>query len=160
MYQFNVPFWWNWTNADKPHALSSKKIPEFQILHIDAHSDLYDNYEGDPFSHACPFARIMDSKLTAHLTQIGIRTLNPHQKAQAAKYNVTIQEMKDFNPSNLNLKDMPVYISLDMDSPQDRWSIFFIPLKILLLVQTLLNTTQKGILMVSRQSLLQKCSKK
>lgn len=94
----------------------SKKIPEFQILHIDAHSDLYDNYEGDPFSHACPFARIMDSKLTAHLTQIGIRTLNPHQKAQAAKYNVTIQEMKDFDPSKLHLKDMPVYISLDMDA--------------------------------------------
>ena len=26
------------------------------ILHIDAHGDLYDNFEGHRFSHACPFA--------------------------------------------------------------------------------------------------------
>ena len=27
------------------------------VLHVDAHPDLYDTFEGDPFSHACPFAR-------------------------------------------------------------------------------------------------------
>jgi len=33
---------------------------QFDILHIDAHADLYPIFEGDPFSHACPFARIME----------------------------------------------------------------------------------------------------
>ena len=46
-----------------------------QIVHIDAHSDLYDDFEGDSFSHASPFARIMERGLAAGLTQLGIRTL-------------------------------------------------------------------------------------
>lgn len=92
------------------------KYKNFQILHIDAHPDLYDEFEGDRHSHACPFARIMEDKIAAHLVQIGIRTLNPHQKEQAKKYGVDIQEMKNFDPGNLPLKDLPLYISLDMDA--------------------------------------------
>ncbi|WP_340201793.1 agmatinase [Ascidiimonas sp. W6] len=92
------------------------KHKKFQILHIDAHADLYDNFEGDPYSHACPFARIMQDKLASHLTQIGVRTLNPHQREQAKKYGVEIQEMKDFDPTKIKLKDMPLYISLDIDA--------------------------------------------
>jgi arginase family enzyme len=30
------------------------------VLHIDAHPDLYDEFGGDRYSHACPFARVMD----------------------------------------------------------------------------------------------------
>src|SRR5688500_17588402 len=30
------------------------------ILHFDAHPDLYDDFAGDPLSHASPFARIME----------------------------------------------------------------------------------------------------
>ncbi len=32
------------------------------ILHFDAHPDLYDDFEGDPLSHASPFARIMEKQ--------------------------------------------------------------------------------------------------
>ena len=35
------------------------------ILHIDAHPDLYDVFEGDRYSHACPFARIMEEGLAS-----------------------------------------------------------------------------------------------
>jgi len=31
------------------------------ILHFDAHPDLYENFEGNPYSHASPFARIMEN---------------------------------------------------------------------------------------------------
>jgi arginase len=93
-----------------------EKHEEFQILHIDAHADLYDEFEGDPYSHACPFARIMNDRLASHLIQVGIRTLSRHQKKQAEKYKVALQEMKDFDASKLIFKDMPVYISLDMDA--------------------------------------------
>ena len=94
----------------------SQFYKDFHILHFDAHSDLYDEYEGDKYSHACPFARIMEDKLTLRLMQIGIRTLNIHQRQQAEKYNVEILEMKDFNINELPKLTKPVYISLDMDA--------------------------------------------
>ena len=84
------------------------------LLHIDAHGDLYDSFEGDPYSHACPFARIMEDGLVSRLVQIGIRTLNDHQRQQAERYNVEIYEMKDYS-GEVPEFDGPVYLSLDID---------------------------------------------
>lgn len=92
-----------------------KKYGPVDILHIDAHADLYDNFEGDPYSHACPFARIMENKLANRLVQIGIRTLSKHQKEQADGYGVEIIQMKDFDLNNLPVFKNPLYLSLDMD---------------------------------------------
>jgi agmatinase len=92
-----------------------KKYPKLDILHIDAHSDLYDNYEGDKYSHACPFARIMENGFAARLVQVGIRTLNTHQAEQAEKFNVEIHQMKNLDLTKIPQFDNPVYISLDMD---------------------------------------------
>jgi agmatinase len=91
------------------------KYPKLDILHIDAHADLYHDYEGDPYSHACPFARIMENGFAVNLVQVGIRTLNPHQAAQAKKYNVEIHEMRNLNLNNIPKFENPLYISLDMD---------------------------------------------
>ncbi|MFT5707491.1 MAG: arginase, partial [Oceanospirillaceae bacterium] len=63
----------------------AKQHDNLTILHFDAHPDLYDNLGGNKHSHACPFARIMEGKFAARLVQVGIRTLNKHQAAQAAK---------------------------------------------------------------------------
>ena len=89
--------------------------PKLDILHIDAHADLYDAYEGDPYSHACPFARIMENGFAVKLVQVGIRTLNPHQKEQANKYEVEIHEMKTLDLTSIPKFKNPLYISLDMD---------------------------------------------
>jgi len=91
------------------------KYKKFDILQIDAHADLYNEYEGDPYSHACPFARIMENGFAARLVQVGIRTLNPHQKDQAKKFNVEIHQMKDYDLSLIPKFENPLYISLDMD---------------------------------------------
>ena len=56
------------------------KYKQLHILHVDAHPDLYHNFEDNYFSHASPFARVMENKLAVSLTQVGIRTLNKHQK--------------------------------------------------------------------------------
>lgn len=94
----------------------AKHHPNITILHFDAHPDLYDSLGGNPLSHACPFARIMENKLANHLVQIGIRTLNQHQRAQADRFNVEIHEMKDWRgPEQINIKG-PLYISIDMDA--------------------------------------------
>ena len=85
------------------------------ILHFDAHPDLYDNFENNPFSHASPFARILENDLSKKLIQIGIRTMNHHQQEQANKYKVQVIDMKNFR-SNLKLDfNGPVYISIDLD---------------------------------------------
>ena len=87
----------------------------FDILHIDAHPDLYHEYGGDPYSHACPFARIMEGGHTARLVQIGIRTFNTHQREQAERLGVESLEMKDFTVGKIPDFENPVYLSIDMD---------------------------------------------
>ena len=85
------------------------------ILHFDAHPDLYETYAGSRFSHACPFARILETGRVARLVQVGIRGMNDLQRRQVEKYGVTCIEMKDFRPDMpLELKG-PLYVSLDMD---------------------------------------------
>ena len=93
----------------------SQKYSKLDILQIDAHCDLYDNFEGDKHSHACPFARIMESGLAVRLVQVGIRTLNTHQAEQAERFNVDIHQMKDLDLSRIPKFENPLYISLDMD---------------------------------------------
>jgi arginase len=93
-----------------------KHHSNLNILHFDAHSDLYQDFEGNPLSHACPFARIMENKLAKRLVQIGIRTLTPHTREQATKFNVEVIEMKDWKDSITFTFDGPIYISLDLDA--------------------------------------------
>jgi arginase len=85
------------------------------ILHIDAHGDLYDDFEGDRFSHACPFARIMEEQLCSRLVQVGIRTLTPHQREQIARFGVETIEMQHFAGGVRPAIDGPVYLSIDID---------------------------------------------
>ncbi len=94
----------------------SIKYPTLSILHIDAHGDLYDSFDNNPFSHASPFARIMENNLAKSLTQVGLRTLNTHQREQATRFGVKQIEMKDFNYDFVTQLDGPLYISLDIDA--------------------------------------------
>lgn len=93
-----------------------QKYPKLDILHIDAHADLYDNFEGDKYSHACPFARIMENGFAVKLVQVGIRTLNPHQAEQAQKFQVEVHEMKNLDLQKIPKFQNPLYISLDIDA--------------------------------------------
>lgn len=93
----------------------AERYNDLTILHFDAHSDLYDSLNGNRHSHASPFARIMEAKLAGRLVQVGIRTLNQHQREQAENYGVEIIEMHKIDETaNLQFKK-PVYLSLDLD---------------------------------------------
>lgn len=97
-------------------AINSVNGP-VNILHFDAHPDLYENFEDNPFSHASPFARIMENGLASRLVQVGIRTLNRHQREQAQRFGVEIHEMKDLDAASVGQDfDGPVYISCDLDA--------------------------------------------
>ena len=86
------------------------------ILHFDAHPDLYDDFGGDPLSHASPFARIMEQGLAQRLVQVGIRTMNRHCREQAQKFGVEVVEMRDFDPDRVTIPEAPLYISIDLDA--------------------------------------------
>lgn len=89
--------------------------PGLHILHIDAHPDLYHDFENNPYSHASPFARIMETGLVKSLTQVGIRTFNTHQREQAKRFGVHVIEMKNYSPDFISNLQGPLYISFDMD---------------------------------------------
>src|SRR6188508_1954740 len=89
--------------------------PRLTVLHIDAHADLYDEFEGDRYSHACPFARVMEDKLVTHLVQVGIRTMTGHQQEQATRFGVATIDMAAWTDGARPAIGGPVYVSLDLD---------------------------------------------
>ena len=93
----------------------ARRYPELTIFHFDAHSDLYDEFEENPLSHACPFARIMEAGLAKRLVQVGIRTMNRHQREQAQRFGVEVIEMRALPAYEELRADGAVYITFDMD---------------------------------------------
>jgi arginase len=85
------------------------------ILDLDAHADLYPDFEGDPRSHACVFARVMECGLAASLTQVGVRTLNAVQEVEAGRHGVRIIDMQSWWRGTRPSIAGPLYLSLDMD---------------------------------------------
>jgi agmatinase len=89
--------------------------PKLTVLHIDAHADLYDEFEGDRYSHACPFARVMEEGLVARLVQVGVRTRTGDQQAQAVRFGVEAIDMHAWADGGRPAIGGPVYVSLDLD---------------------------------------------
>ncbi len=85
------------------------------ILHIDAHPDLYDELLGNRRSHASPFARIMEDGLANRLVQVGIRTMNAHQRQQATRFGVEVVPMRGFDVNSVPIPTGPLYVSIDLD---------------------------------------------
>jgi arginase len=93
-----------------------RACPQLTVLHVDAHPDLYDEFEGNRFSHACPFARVMEERLTDRLVQVGIRTMNGDQRAQADRYGVDVIDMRAWAAGTRPEVRGPVYVSIDVDA--------------------------------------------
>jgi agmatinase len=95
------------------------------ILHIDAHGDLYDEFplpgpgepigRGDRYSHACPFARILEEGLAGRLVQVGVRTQTSHLRGQAARFGVEVYGMDRWAEVPIETLPGPIYVSLDLD---------------------------------------------
>ena len=129
----------------------SRRHQDLTLIQLDAHPDLYDELDGNRLAHACPFARIMEVGLVKRLVQIGIRTLNQHQREQAERFGVEILTASALSSSRFlqadptaldhkgtgNLAERlsltgPIYLSLDLDvldpafapgvfAPRARW---------------------------------------
>ncbi|WP_372918120.1 arginase family protein [Sandarakinorhabdus sp.] len=94
----------------------ARRHSAFDILHFDAHPDIYDELDGNRRSHASPFARIMEGGHARRLVQVGIRTLNRHCREQAARFGVEIIEARHFSDQWRPRFDRPLYVSIDLDA--------------------------------------------
>jgi agmatinase len=90
--------------------------PNLRLLHLDAHTDLREDYLGETFSHCTVIKRVIDRMDRGRLFQIGIRS-GTEQEFQLARKMKSI-----INPDQNSLKSMvkrmgthPVYITLDLD---------------------------------------------
>lgn len=66
--------------AIRAHA---KRYSNLCVVQIDAHGDLRQAYQGNPFSHASVMARVVEDGLP--LVQVGIRSISPEEIALLAK---------------------------------------------------------------------------
>jgi agmatinase len=93
-----------------------KNYPQLQIVHIDAHTDLREEYLGESASHSTVMRRVVDHLGEGRLFQIGIRSGTEDEFKLARKMKSIIP----FDPGSLRsmvnrLRNQPVYITVDLD---------------------------------------------
>lgn len=94
-------------------------IEDFGVVQIDAHADLRDAYEGNPYSHASVMKRIVD--LDIPLFQLGIRAFCEEEVKTRKTYNVRHIDADILVPRNITKIDLPddfpskVFFTLDID---------------------------------------------
>jgi len=110
------------------HAVTVPVVEALQVLErpvhviqVDAHPDLYPEFEGSRASHACTGARILEMSHVASLTQLGIRTMNAEQSPTRERHRdrLFIYEARELPGPLPELRHVPdgapVYITIDMD---------------------------------------------
>lgn len=94
-----------------------KKYKDLKIIHLDAHTDLRDEFMGMKLSHATVIKRCYDILGDNRIYQFGIRSGDKHE-FDFAKNGHTY--MEKFSIDTLEkvideIKDSPVYITIDLD---------------------------------------------
>ena len=105
-------------------ALANKyKIEEMTIIHLDAHMDLREEYQGEKCSHATVMKRIHDLN-PKEIIEIGIRSGSIEEKEFAERQdNIAIFSSKDTKERFHDIEDKlnsidnknPIYLSIDID---------------------------------------------
>lgn len=94
--------------------------PKFGIIQFDAHADLRESYEGNPYSHACVMRRAVE-ETGAALFQIGVRALCAEERDWRQSNNIGYLDAsaiaRDGLPETILPLDFPqhIYISFDID---------------------------------------------
>ncbi|TYR75329.1 agmatinase [Rossellomorea vietnamensis] len=95
-----------------------KKHKDLAIIHFDAHTDLRENYEGEPLSHSTPIRKIAEHIGPENVYSFGIRS-GMKEEFQWAKENgmhiskfEVLEPLKEILPT---LAGRPVYVTIDID---------------------------------------------
>ena len=90
--------------------------PDLRLLHLDAHTDLREDYLGETLSHSTVMRKIIDRMGAGRLFQIGIRSGTKEEFKLARKMKSIFSSKKEIVKSVVNrFKKKPVYITLDLD---------------------------------------------
>lgn len=94
----------------------AKQYPDLCIIHFDAHTDLREDYMGQPLSHASVMRRAWDILGDNRIFQFGIRSGTKEEFTWAKDHT----HLHPFDLEGLEeivelLKDRPVYLSIDLD---------------------------------------------
>jgi agmatinase len=96
----------------------AKKNPDLAIIHMDAHTDLREEYEGEPLSHSTPIRKIAEHIGPENVYSFGIRS-GMKEEFQWAKENgmhiskfEVLEPLKEILPT---LEGRPVYVTIDID---------------------------------------------
>ncbi|MGN1008224.1 MAG: agmatinase [Butyricicoccus sp.] len=94
----------------------ARKYPDVHMIHFDAHTDLREDYLGEPLSHACVIRRCWDIIGDGRIFQFGIRSGDREEW----RWGSTHVETHRFCLDGLNevverLQGKPVYFTLDLD---------------------------------------------
>ncbi|PLT31659.1 agmatinase [Peribacillus deserti] len=97
---------------------AAKKYPNLAIIHMDAHTDLREEYEGEPLSHSTPIRKIAEHIGPKNVYSFGIRS-GMKEEFQWAKENgmhiskfEVLEPLKEILPT---LAGRPVYVTIDID---------------------------------------------
>jgi agmatinase len=95
-----------------------KKYPDLAIIHFDAHTDLREEYEGEPLSHSTPIRKIAEHIGPNNVYSFGIRS-GMKEEFEWAKQNgmhiskfEVLEPLKEILPT---LAGRPVYVTIDID---------------------------------------------
>lgn len=94
-----------------------ERYPDMGVLHLDAHTDLRDKYEGDRYSHACAMARVRE--LVKTVISVGIRSMDTEETGRLQEgrvfYAREINDSRDWVERVVDELPERVYVSLDLD---------------------------------------------
>lgn len=90
---------------------------DLSILHLDAHSDMRDSYEGDKYSHACVMARVKE--VTGNIVSAGIRSTDSSELKNIDRQNTfyasEIHRSGNWARKAVERLSRNVYVSIDLD---------------------------------------------
>ena len=93
-----------------------KISPRLHLIHIDAHTDLREDYLGESLSHSTVMRKVINHLGEGRLFQIGIRS-GTEEEFRLAREMKSIVSLQPPSLSSMikRLRDQPVYITLDLD---------------------------------------------
>lgn len=95
-----------------------KKYPDLAIIHMDAHTDLREEYEGEPLSHSTPIRKVAGLIGPENVYSFGIRSGMKEEFEWAKKAGMHISKFEVLEPLKQvlpKLKGRPVYVTIDID---------------------------------------------
>jgi agmatinase len=94
----------------------TKKYPDLCILHLDAHTDLREDYMGERLSHSTVMRRAWELVGDGRLYQFGIRS-GEHAEFEFAREHTVMRryDLSGFADTVQKLRGKPIYFSLDLD---------------------------------------------